>query len=101
MSTQTNQALTVIATIKVKSENVEQVKPEIIKLTKASQAEQGAIQYHVHQDNENSSHFITYEVWESSEFLEQHNKSAHFTSFVEATDGMIDNIVIYKTTLIV
>ena len=100
MSTQANQAITVIATIKVKPEHVEQVKSEMVKLTQASQAEQGAIQYNIHQDNEDSSNFITYEVWENNESLKQHGKSAHFQNFVKATDGMIDNFVIKQTTLI-
>lgn len=100
MNTQENQAITVIATIKVKPEHVEHVKAEMVTLTKASQAEQGAIQYHIHQDNDDFSNFITYEVWENNEFFEQHGKSEHFQNFVKVTDGMIDNFVINQTTLI-
>ena len=51
MSTQANKPLTIVATIKAKPEHVEQVKTELLKLTAASQDDQGCIQYDLHQEN--------------------------------------------------
>ncbi len=100
MNTQANQAITLVATIKAKPEHSEQVKSELLKLAKASQAEPGAIQYNIHQDNANSNDFITYEVWENNELMQQHGQSEHFQNFVKVTDGMVDDFVITEMTRI-
>ncbi|WP_201578296.1 putative quinol monooxygenase [Psychrobacter immobilis] len=47
MNTQANQAITLVATIEIKPEHTEQAKSELLKLTKASQAETGCIQYNL------------------------------------------------------
>lgn len=100
MNTQANQAITLVATIKIKPEHTEQVKSELLKLTDASQAETGCIQYSLHQDNANPNNFITYEVWENNELMQQHGKSEHFQDFVKVTKDMIDNFVITEMTFI-
>ena len=100
MNTQANQAITLVATIKAKTEHAEQVKSELLKLAKASQAEQGAIQYNIHQDNANPDNFIAYEVWENNELMQQHGQSKHFQNFVKVTKDMIDEFVITEMTLI-
>ena len=100
MNTQANQAITLVATIKAKTEHAEQVKSELLKLAKASQAEQGAIQYNIHQDNANPDNFIAYEVWENNELMQQHGQSEHFQNFVKVTKDMIDEFVVTEMTLI-
>ena len=100
MNTQGKQAITLVATIKAKPEHAEDVKSELLKLAKASQAEQGAIQYNIHQDNDNPNDFITYEVWENQELMEQHGQSEHFQNFVKVTKDMIDNSKMTQMTRI-
>ena len=100
MNTQANKPLTIVATIKAKPEHVEQVKSELLKLTAASQTDQGCIQYDLHQDNANSNGFIVYEIWEDDERLQQHVESPHFQNYVTVTDGMIDEFVINEMTII-
>ena len=56
----------------MKPEHVEQVKSELLKLSAASQADQGCIQYILHQDNANVTGFIVYEIWENNELLQQY-----------------------------
>ncbi len=100
MNTQANKPLTIVATIKAKTEHVEQVKSELLKLTAASQADQGCIQYDLHQDNANLNGFIVYEVWESNELLQQHVQSSHFQNYVKVTEGMVDEFIITEMTVI-
>lgn len=101
MNTQANEVRTIVATIKAKPEHVEQVKSELLKLTKASQAELGCIQYNLHQDNADLYGFTIYEVWKNSELLQQHAQSPHFQNYVKVTEGMVDDFVINEMTLIV
>ena len=100
MNTPANKPLTIVATIKVKPEHAEQVKSELLTLTAASQADQGCIQYTLHQDNAKVTGFIIYEIWENNESLQQHVQSAHFQNYVKVTDGMVDEFIITEMTAI-
>lgn len=91
MNTQEKQAITLVANITAKPEHAEQLKSELLKLAKASQAEQGAMHYNIHQDNANANHFITYEVWKNKELMEQHGQSEHFQNFMKVTKDMIED----------
>lgn len=91
MNTQEKQAITLVANITAKPEHAESLQFELLKLAKASQAEQGAMHYNIHQDNANPNHFITYEVWENQELMEQHGKSEHFQDFMKVTKNMIED----------
>ncbi|WP_367106340.1 putative quinol monooxygenase [uncultured Psychrobacter sp.] len=100
MNTQEKQAITLVANITAKPERAEQLKSELLKLAKASQAEQGAIHYNIHQDNANPNHFITYEVWENKELMDQHGQSEHFQNFMKVTKDMIDDSNLTQMTRI-
>lgn len=100
MSTQASKQLTIVATIKAKPEHAEQVKSELLTLTAASQADQGCIQYILHQDNTNVTGFIVYEIWDSNESLQQHVQSSHFQNYVKVTEGMVDEFIITEMTAI-
>ena len=91
MNSQEKQAITLVANITAKPEHAEQLQSELLNLAKASQAEQGAMQYNIHQDNANPNHFITYEVWENQELMEQHGQSEHFQNFMKVTKDMIED----------
>lgn len=100
MNTPANQPLTIVATIQAKPEHGEQVKSELLTLTAASQADQGCLQYTLHQDNAKATGFIVYEIWESHESLQQHVQSPHFQHYVKVTEGMVDAFVVTEMTAI-
>ncbi|WP_201578122.1 putative quinol monooxygenase [Psychrobacter immobilis] len=58
------------------------------------------LRWYLHQDNANPNNFVTYEVWENQELMEQHGQSEHFQNFVKVTKDMIDNFVITEMTFI-
>ena len=55
--------LTVVANITAKADKVELVKAELLKLIDLTRAEEGCINYDLHQDNTNPAHFLFYENW--------------------------------------
>lgn len=57
--------LTIVATIKAKADKIDLVKAELEKLITITRAEEGCINYNLHQDNEDPAHFLFYENWES------------------------------------
>ena len=69
--------LTIVANITAKSDKIELVKAELEKLIPITRAEEGCINYDLHQDKGNPAHFLFYENWESRELLaDAHGQSA-------------------------
>ena len=92
--------LTIVAKVVAKIECIQAVKTELIKLVEPTRQESGCIDYRLHQDNDDPAVFIFYENWESDDCLEKHINSAHFIAYVYAVEGMIDDKVVYRMTMI-
>ena len=92
--------LTVVATVVAKTDSVEAVKTELLRLIAPTRKEDGCIGYHLHQDNEDPAVFVFYETWESLACLENHMNSDHFKSYVNAVGCMIKEKVVHKMTKI-
>lgn len=89
-----NSQLTVTASIIAKPEYREKVKQALINLISPTLAEEGCINYDLHQDTKNPNRFFFYENWESLEHWQNHNASAHIAAHREATKGTIVEVVI-------
>jgi len=92
------QPLTILARILAKAEKQELVQTELLKLIEATRAEEGCINYDLHQDNENPNLFLFYENWASRELWQKHMEAAHLAAFKTATDGAIEELVINEMT---
>lgn len=53
--------LTIVANIIAIADQIEQVKAELKKLVDITRAENGCLQYDLHQDNKKPTHFMFYE----------------------------------------
>jgi quinol monooxygenase YgiN len=94
------QPLTIVAKILAKEEKTELVKSELLKLIEPTRAEEGCINYDLHQDEKNPNLFWFHENWASRALLEKHLKSAHLAAYVKATDGAMENFVMNEMTQI-
>ena len=81
--------LTIVANIKADADQIDLVKGELEKLIPITLAEEGCIQYDLHQDNENPAHFLFYENWESRELWQAHMNAPHLATYIKATDGAV------------
>ncbi len=63
------------------------VRAELEKLIPITRAEEGCIQYDLHQDNENPAHFMFYENWDSRELWKAHMHAPHVAAYLQATLG--------------
>lgn len=90
--------LTIIANIKANPDKVELVQAELKKLIPVTRAEQGCLQYDLHQDNENPEHFLFYENWESRELWQTHMNAPHLAAFMAATEGAIAEFSLNEMT---
>ncbi|WP_096087649.1 putative quinol monooxygenase [Agaribacterium haliotis] len=90
--------LTIVATIKAKADQVELVKSELLKLIDITRAEQGCINYDLHQDNDNPAHFVFYENWRSRELWQTHMNNEHLKQYMAATDGAVEQFTLNEMT---
>ncbi len=91
-------ALTIVADIKAKANHVELVKAELEKLIVPTLAESGCIQYDLHQDNDDPTHFLFFENWESRELWQNHMAAPHLEAFKAAAGDALEGITIYEMT---
>ena len=92
--------LTVVAEIKAKKESVESVGNELQKMIIPTRNEDGCIDYRLHLDNDDPAVFILYENWERVDCFEAHKNTGHYKAYVSALDGLIEEKVVHKMTLI-
>lgn len=90
--------LTIFANIIAIEEKIDLVKTELEKLIPITQAENGCIQYDLHQDNENPAHFMFYENWESREQWQTHMNNKHLADYMAATDGAVTEFTLNEMT---
>ena len=92
--------LTIVADIKAKSDKIDLVKDELLKLIDITRAEEGCINYDLHQDNDNPSHFLFYENWESRELWQTHMNNEHLKAYMDATDGAVEKFTLNEMSKI-
>lgn len=90
--------VTVVAKVVAKKECIENVKSELQKLVEPTRNEVGCIEYLLHQDCDDPGVFIFYETWESLDCLEKHMSTDHFSSYVNAVGGMLEEKAVHKMT---
>jgi len=90
--------VSVVAKLTVKIAAIEPVKKELLKLIPLTRAEDGCIEYRLHQDNDDPAVFVFYENWESMACLEQHMNSAHFKSYAAAVGDLLAEKVVHQMT---
>lgn len=95
-----NQALTIVARILAKEEKRELVKRELIKLIRPTRAEEGCINYDLHQDEQNPNLFLFYENWENRTLWQKHMNNTHLVAYVKATEGAVEEFVVHEMTQI-
>ena len=93
-------SLTIVANITANADKVDLVKSELQKLIPITRAEAGCLQYDLHQDNEDTAHFMFYENWESRELWQAHMNAPHLAAYMEATDGAVAEFTLSEMTKI-
>ncbi len=92
--------LTIVANIHAKTDKIDLVKAELLKLVPITRAEAGCLKYDLHQDNENPAHFAFYENWETRELWQTHMSAPHLTAYMEATEGAVELFTLNEMTVI-
>lgn len=90
--------LTIVANIKAEATKVDLLKAELLKLIDTTRAEEGCLQYDLHQDNETPAHFMFFESWESREAWQKHMNAQHLKDFLVATNGAVVDFAVNEMT---
>ena len=92
--------LTIVANIVANDDKIELIKLELLKLIEQTRAEEGCINYDLHQNNENPAHFTFYENWESRELWQAHMGNQHLADYMTATEGSVASFTLNEMTQI-
>lgn len=92
--------LTIVANIHADPDRIDLVKSELEKLVPITRAEAGCIQYDLHQDNDDPTHFLFYENWETRELWQTHMNAPHLAAYMQATDGAVTEFTLSEMTLV-
>ena len=92
--------LTIVANIKANPDKIDLVKAELLKLIDITRAEEGCINYDLHQDNDNPAHFLFFENWESRALWQTHMGAPHLAAYMEATDGAVEEFTLNEMSVI-
>ncbi len=83
-----------------KKDSIELVKTELIKILEPTRSEIGCIKYDLHQDLDDPSVFMFYEIWATKEAWIAHDSTPHINAFRKAIEGMVHSIDFNKLTLL-
>jgi len=91
-------ALVIVAHIHAKPGHEAAVRAELEKVIPPTRAEEGCVTYDLHQDNEDPTHFMFYEIWETMSHWDAHQKTAHLDAMRAATADIREKISVYQMT---
>ena len=90
------QQLTITATIIAKTEKRDFVKQALLKLIPPTLAEEGCLNYDLHQDQENPNRFFFHENWITRNHWLKHNESQHIVAHQKLTKDAITDVIIHQ-----
>lgn len=93
-----NLKLTIIARILAKEEKREFVKNELLKLIDLTRAENGCINYDLHQDNKNKNLFLFYENWANRDLWLIHKNNRHLAEYLKVTEDAVEEFTVHEMT---
>ena len=92
--------LTIVAHIRAKKDKIEVVKQELLKLIELTRAEEGCIDYDLHQDNEDPAYFMFYENWDTRDLWQIHMNTPHLKQFMTFAESAVEDLKAYEMTQI-
>ncbi|GHB19025.1 lipoprotein [Pseudovibrio japonicus] len=92
--------LTIVANIHAVKGKEDLLKAELEKLIDVSRADAGCLQYDLHVDNDDPTHFLFFEQWESRALWQDHMNMPHLTAYIVATEGAVDRYTVNEMTRI-
>ncbi len=90
--------ITIVAILEVKDGQRDFVRAEMLKILAPTRAEDGCIDYVLHEDNKNPNIFMFYETWASYDLWQNHLKSDHLQAYAKVVGHAIASRQILELT---
>lgn len=96
-----NEKIVLVARLKVKEDAVEEAKKAALAIVADSRAEEGCVNYDVHQAIDDPTVFVWHETWKSKAAIDEHFQTSFFQDFFEKVNQFkVDDPVITLTKMI-
>ncbi len=76
-----DEQIVLIARLKVKADKIEELKAAALSIVAASRAEEGNVNYDIHQSIEDKTLFFWHETWASKAAIDEHFETPFFQKF--------------------
>lgn len=86
--------LTLVATITAKAGKADVLKSALLDLVAPTQAEEGCLQYDLHQDNQDPNVFAFLERWTGYDSWHAHMETTHIKAYMALADDLVDAFVV-------
>ncbi len=84
-----SRTVTVVVRLKAKAGKEAQVRQELFNLLAPTRAEQGCINFDMHQDPNDSAVFLFHENWVSEEDLKRHFETPHIKRWIKLAETLL------------
>lgn len=81
--------IVVAGTIEIKPDKREEAVQVALRMSQATQAEEGCIHYQFYGDLSDPNTFLVFEEWETAEALEAHFETEHMKEFRQQLPGLV------------
>ena len=85
--------LTVVATMKAKQGKASELREVLIGLLAPTRAEDGCVNYDLHESNDSEGTFLFYENWTSQAALDAHLQTPHLKAFFARHEELLEGEV--------
>ena len=86
-----SEPIKVVATFLAKAGKTEELGAALRVVAAATQADQGVIFYHLHQDRKEPRRFVFFESWESQAAIDLHDATPHITTFFAQIPDLVEH----------
>ncbi|WP_282034909.1 putative quinol monooxygenase [Metabacillus indicus] len=90
------QPITITAILKAKEGKEGELRAELQNVLAPSLAEEGCMEYTLHESAEDERVFVFYETWKDAEALQQHIDSAHYQAYRKNTADLMESREVLK-----
>lgn len=81
--------IVLIARLKVKADKIDETKAAALAIVEASRAEEGCINYDIHQSIEDETVFFWHETWKNKAAIDEHFATPFFGEFFKTVEQVV------------
>ncbi|UPM52514.1 putative quinol monooxygenase [Gottfriedia acidiceleris] len=85
----------VTAILRAKEHKKNDLKQELLMILPLSLAEEGCLEYRLHESSEDENTFVFYEVWENEDAFQSHIQSTHYKTYRQNIENLIEVRKVY------